>query len=227
MSVGPKYKKVDSVPEVSVIVCAFNHDKWLERCIRSLIHQYNIEQSEYEIIVVNDASTDNTEQVLANLSNLSPIRIIKNEKNLGLPSSSNNALRVSLGRYVVRVDSDDYVARQFLSLLRLYLNLNREYQAVAVDYVCVDEYERTLEKVNCIEHQIACGVMFRKECLFDIGLYNEQFAMREGHELRARFEEKFAVGRLELPLYKYRQHMKNRTRNQDELARYDAKLKVR
>jgi glycosyltransferase involved in cell wall biosynthesis len=213
-----------ALPEISVIVCCHNHDKWIERCVRSLAHQEDIRPQDYEIVVVNDASTDNTRAVLQNLAFLPNLRIIENESNLGLPASINRALRSALGRYVVRVDSDDYVARRFLSLMRMFLNMNREYQAVAVDYVQVDEFETPLQRLNCLEHQIACGVMFRKECLFDVGLYDESFRMREGHELRRRFEQKFRIGRLEFPLYKYRRHGANRTLNDAELSVYDERL---
>ena len=216
-----------TLPEISVIVCSYNHDKWLERCIRSLAHQEDIDPSSYEVIVVNDASTDNTESVLSNLEFLPHLRVIRNDANIGLPASLNKAIRLALGRYVVRVDSDDYVARRFLSLMRLFLNMNREYQAVAVDYIKIDEFESVIEKVNCLEQEIACGVMFRKECLFDIGLYDEAFKMREGHNLRRRFEQKFRVARLEFPLYKYRHHGTNRTRDTDEVAKYDRQLETR
>lgn len=212
------------LPEISVIVCCHNHDKWIERCVRSLAHQEDIAPEAYEIIVVNDGSTDSTRAVLENLSFLPRLRIIDNESNAGLPVSLNIAIRRALGRYVVRVDSDDYVARRFLSLMRLFLNMNREYQAVAVDYVKIDEFENVVEKINCMERQIACGVMFRKECLFDVGLYDEGFKMREGHELRRRFEHKFRVGHLEFPLYKYRHHGDNRTLDAEEVGRYDQKL---
>jgi glycosyltransferase involved in cell wall biosynthesis len=220
MSVEPSH----SLPDISVVVCCHNHDKWIERCLRSLAHQEDIAPSSYEIIVVDDASTDHTRAVLGNLEFLAQLRIVHNEANLGLPSSLNKALRQALGRYVVRVDSDDYVARRFLSLMKLFLDMNRHYQAVAVDYVKVDESETVIERVNCLEQQIACGVMFRKECLFDVGLYDDRFQMREGHELRRRFEQRFQVARLEFPLYKYRHHGGNRTGNAEEVARYDRKL---
>jgi glycosyltransferase involved in cell wall biosynthesis len=212
------------LPEISVIVCCHNHDKWIERCVRSLAHQEDIRREDYEIIVVNDGSTDNTRAVLGNIEFLPNLRILENESNTGLPASLNMALRKALGRYVVRVDSDDYVARRFLSLMRLFLNMNREYQAVAVDYVKVDEFENVVEKVNALDQQIACGIMFRKECLFEVGLYDESFRMREGHELRRRFEQKFRIGRLEFPLYKYRRHGANRTLNAEEVAQYDRRL---
>ncbi len=217
-------KKSFTLPEISVIVCSFNHAKWIERCIRSIVHQENIDPSTYEIVVVNDGSTDHTIEILENLSFLQQLKIINNETNLGLPSSLNRAIKSALGRYIVRVDSDDYVSRKFLSLMRLFLDMNRDYQAVAVDYVKVDENENIIARVNCMDQQIACGVMFRKECLFEIGLYDESFKMREGHNLRKRFEEKYRIMRLELPLYKYRHHNSNRTKNVAEVQKYDQML---
>lgn len=213
------------LPDISVIVCAYNHDKWLERCVRSLTHQSNIKNKEFEVILVDDGSTDRTGEVLNNFLGIRNLKVIKNKKNIGLPASINKGILAARGRYIVRVDSDDYVSRNFLFLEKLYLDMNREFQAVATDYVEVDKYERPFRKVNCLEEEIACGVMFRKECLFDIGLYNEDFKMREGHELKKRFEEKFRIGRLEFPLYKYRKHENNRTNDIEIVEIYDRKLR--
>ncbi len=217
--------KKNFLPDISVIICTYNHDKWIERCIRSLKNQIIINKKDIEIILVDDASTDNTQKVIKNLKEFSGIKIIKNKKNIGLPKSINTAIKASVGRYIVRVDSDDYVSRMFLYLTKLFLDMNREYQAVAVDYYKVSDNEKIIEKVNCFKNEIACGIMFRKEALFDIGLYNENFKMREGHELKKRFSKKFNIGRLEFPLYKYRQHSTNRTKRKKILSRYDKLLK--
>lgn len=213
-----------NTPEISVIVCSYNHAKWIERCLRSLSHQEHLSDDEYEIIVVEDSSSDQTRYILEKLPKHKNLRVINNSKNLGLPASLNIGLKESRGRYVVRVDSDDYVARSFLYFLKTFLNYNKEYQAVAIDYLVVDENEVVLKKENGLQTEIACGVMFRKECLFDIGLYNEEFKMREGHELRRRFQSKFVIGRLEFPLYRYRKHSDNRTLNLDNLSKYDEML---
>lgn len=215
---------INSLPDISVIVCSYNHDKWLERCIRSLVHQQQIDMGEFEIIIVDDASTDSTELVMDNMRHIQNIKIIKNDINIGLPASINKAILSAKGRYIVRVDSDDYVARLFLYLSRLFLDMNRRYQAAAVDYVLVDEFENIISRASGIDDQIACGVMFRKECLFDIGLYDESFKMREGHELRKRFVSRFNLGHLEFPLYKYRKHSDNRTNNNIALDKYDRML---
>lgn len=212
------------IPDVSVIVCSYNHAKWIERCIRSLCHQSLIEENAYEIIVVNDASNDLTEEILQKFKSAPNVKLITNKENLGLPASINIGMKRSEGRYVVRVDSDDYVARTFLYFLSTFLNYNKEYQGVASDYLIVNENEEIISKENGMLCEIACGVMYRRECLFDVGLYNEKFKMREGHELRRRFLEKFSIGRLEFPLYKYRMHNSNRTLDNESVAVYDQML---
>ena len=217
--------KLQESPDVSVIVCAYNHGKWIERCLRSLVNQDFVKKNEYEVIVIDDASKDYTKKVLKNF-NFPNFRFYKNKKNLGLPESLNKAIKLSLGKYIVRVDSDDFVRRNFIYLSKLFLNLNREYQAVAVDYYKVDDNEQFISKNSCIIDEIACGIMFRKECLFDIGLYNPKFKMREGHEMKIRFEKKHKIGHLNLPLYKYRFHEKNRTKNKKILKMYDKKLNL-
>ena len=213
-----------TIPEISIIICCYNHEKWIERCIRSILHQKNIKDSEYEVIIIDDNSSDNSFKIIKKFE-FSNFISFKNRKNIGLPSSINKGISKAQGRYIVRVDSDDYVSRDFLFIIKLFLDLNREYQAVAVDYYKVNDKEQILKKINCFKDQIACGILFRKECLIDIGLYDKKFKMREGHELRKRFEKKFSIARLNLPLYKYRSHSKNRTQKKRVLKKYDKMLK--
>ena len=218
-------KKNNQLPDITVVVCTFNHGAWIERCIRSLLNQKFIKKDNFEIILIDDKSTDSTKKILKNFSDLENLRIHSNKKNIGLPKSLNKAIKLSKGRYVTRVDSDDYVQRNFLFLSKLFLDMNREYQAVAVDYIKVNNFETVLSKENCLKNEIACGIMYRKECLINIGLYNEKFKMREGHEINQRFKKKFKIGRLELPLYKYRMHEKNRTKNLKRVNYFDKLLK--
>lgn len=209
---------------ISVIVCTYNHAKWIERCLRSLFNQSIIERDDFEIILVDDCSVDSTEKVLERFKSEKNLKIIKNSENIGLPASINKAMEMSSGRYIVRVDSDDYVQRAFLYHMKFFLDFNRHYQAVCVDYLKVNETEEVIGRGDGIEEEIACGVMFRRECLYDIGLYDEKYKMREGHELRKRFLKKFTIGHLELPLYKYRDHEKNRTKEKNNLSKYDKML---
>ncbi len=212
------------IPEISIIVCCYNHEKWIERCLRSILHQKYIKDNEFEVIIVDDNSSDRSHKIIKKF-NFDNFISLKNKKNIGLPLSINKAISKAKGRYIVRVDSDDYVSRNFLYLIKLFLDLNREYQAVAVDYFKVNDKEQILEKVDCYKNQIACGILFRKECLIDIGLYDRKFKMREGHDLRRRFEKKFKIARLNVPLYKYRTHSGNRTNKKKVLKKFDKMLK--
>ena len=209
---------------ISVIICAYNHDKWIERCLRSVLNQEIISKEDFEIIFVDDCSEDSTETILKKFEKEENLIFLKNDKNIGLPASINKAMQDSSGRYIVRVDSDDYVQRTFLYHMKFFLDFNRHYQAVCVDYLKVNQNEEVIERKDALEDQIACGVMFRRECLFDIGLYNEDYSMREGHDLRRRFLKKFSIGHLELPLYKYRDHSENRTKKLDDLEKFNSKL---
>jgi len=217
-----------SLPEVTVVVTCFNYNLWLHRCLRSLLNQQYISPEQYEIVFVDDGSTDASIAVALHYSNRFPnFQILSNAQNRGLPFSCNKAIEASYGRYVVRVDADDYVARNFLYLGCQFLEKNRQYQAVACDYVEVDEGENTIRRVNCFEEEIACGIFFRREYIYDIGLYDIEFKMREGHELRIRFTQKYKMARLEFPVYKYRKHSENRSKNQNEVAKFDEKLKTK
>ena len=97
--------------------------------------------------------------------------------------------------------------------------------AVACDYLLVDDKEEVIERKNCIKDPIGCGIMFKSSHLFEIGLYDEKFLLSEEKELRYRFEKKYKIHRLELPLYRYRRHERNISNDQEALDHHDKKLK--
>ena len=101
---------------VTVAVCVYRQKKWLHRCLRSLSTQ-TMEKSKYQVIVVNDDPQENLDDVIDIFKEYMNIRVINNEKNLGLPTSLNKILKASMSRYFVRVDCDDYVSSHFLTTL--------------------------------------------------------------------------------------------------------------
>ncbi|MBE2205458.1 MAG: glycosyltransferase family 2 protein [Chthoniobacterales bacterium] len=202
------------VPTVSVIVPVFNHEKYIGRCLRSLMAQ-DYPREDFEIIVIDDGSSDRTPFALELFQE--EITLIKNESNRGLPASLNRGIHAANAPYVVRVDSDDYVNAYFLRILSMSLANNLYMDAVACDYLLVDDREEVLARKNCLEEPIACGIMFRTEQLIDIGLYDESFLLHEERDLRYRFSEKYSIHRLELPLYRYRRHETNITNDKDAM----------
>lgn len=206
--------------KISVIVPVYNREKFIGRCLRSLISQ-SIGINNFEIILVDDGSTDSSNKIYQAFSD--EIRVIKHKKNLGLPTSLNTGIKKAKGRFLVRVDSDDYVNSEFLQILFLFMSENPDYDAVSCDYLLVDDKEQTLKRVNCLKNPIGCGIMFKTNHLIEIGLYNEKFLLHEEKELRARFEKKYSISRVPLPLYRYRKHSSNMT---NDKKKYKKKLKM-
>jgi glycosyltransferase involved in cell wall biosynthesis len=208
-------------PIISIIIPTYNQEKYIARCIRSLLSQ-NLKKELFEIIVINDGSKDKTDEALKNFEK--DLVIIKNKKNLGLPKSLNLGIKKAESNYIIRVDSDDYVNEDFLSIIIKFIKLNPEIDAFACDYYMVDDNENIIEKVNCLKKPIACGIIFKKHHLIDIGLYDEKFFINEEKDLRIRFKKKYSIERVALPLYRYRQHNKSLTSNKFKKKSYDLKL---
>lgn len=211
-----------SSPAVAVLVPVHNQEKFIGRCLRSLLAQ-TLPRGEFEIIVIDDGSRDRTAYALELFKD--DITILTNTDNRGLPASLNRGILSARGRFIVRVDSDDYVNAHFLAVLRLFLEENPDMDAVGCDYWIADDEENWLERVDCASRPIGCGIMFRREQLLDIGMYDEEFLRHEDEELRVRFLEKYKIHRVELPLYRYRRHDGNMTNDTAEMDRHYQMLK--
>lgn len=206
---------------VSVIITAYNYGRYIERAIRSAMSQ-SLERSAYEIIVIDDASTDETFRILENYKE--DVRIFRLEKNVGLAHARNFGIQKARGQYVVFLDADDYFQHDILKIQSVFLTENNRLDAVAVDYHLVNEFGDHIEWVAAEKQPIACGIMFRKDRLYDVGLYDTEFRAREDEDMRIRFLKKFNIYNIILPLYRYRRHGNNLTDNPEEMEKYRAKL---
>jgi glycosyltransferase involved in cell wall biosynthesis len=212
------------MPQVTVIIAALNQEKYIGRCIRSLIAQ-NFPRTKYEIIVVDDGSSDRTSYALELFQD--EIQIIKNESNLGLPASLNSAIKKIRTPFFVRVDADDYVSRNFLLYLYEFATNNTYMDAIACDYNMVDDSGAIMSRNDCMQKPIACGILFRTDQIINIGLYDEKFLAQEEQDLRIRFLSKYKVYRLELPLYRYRRHESNMTKDTEKMNHYKNELIIK
>jgi len=92
-------------PEISVIMSVYNGETYLEEAIRSVINQTF---KNWELVVINDCSTDSTAEILERLASEDErIKVHTNEVNLRLPTSLNKAISLSTGKYIARMDADD------------------------------------------------------------------------------------------------------------------------
>jgi len=194
--------------------------------MRSLLAQ-KIQKELYEIIIIDDASTDNSNLIIDNFIGIdlkNHFFCIKNKKKLGLPASLNLGIKKVKTPFFVRVDADDFVNENFLDYLINFIQLNKYMDAVAVDYYLVNNNEVVKERVNCLERPIGCGIIFRTDQIIQLGMYDKNFLLHEDKDLMNRFLKKYKVFRLELPLYRYRQHTKNITKNKKNDLKFSKQL---
>tara|TARA_B100000989_G_scaffold298787_1_gene289841 strand:+ start:112 stop:744 length:633 start_codon:yes stop_codon:yes gene_type:complete len=195
--------------KISVIVTNYNYSKFITRCLRSLLNQ-EIDRKIYEIIVVDDYSTDNSVNVLQSYVDNKEIKLIINEKNEGIGYSSKIGVDNSRGKYFVRVDADDFVQPAFLPMLYNFLKFNPDYVGVSSDYFITNNDEKILERKKFILESIACGLMLRTSYLEQIGSYNSTKRIFEDQDLFARIN-KSKIFNLPVPLYNYVKHNESTT----------------
>lgn len=102
--------------KLSIIVPIYNVEKYLERCILSLLNQ-DIPKNDYEIIMVNDGSTDSSYDIAQELAKESDNIILLTQENQGLSGARNTGMKLAKGDYLMFVDSDDYIEQNILSCI--------------------------------------------------------------------------------------------------------------
>jgi len=172
--------EVSAVPRVSVIVCSYNGGSTLDQCLRSLLA---LDYPDYEVILVDDGSTDNTPEIAARYPT---VRIIR-QTNQGLSAARNVGLRASTGAIVAYTDSDCYADVDWLA--RLVYQLQRT-GASAVGgpnmspddgwlAACVaaspGQPMHVLESDQVAEHIPGCNMAYRREALEAIGGFNVRY----------------------------------------------------
>lgn len=202
--------------KVSIIIPTFNYDKYVARAIRSCIEQ-SFPTNDFEIIVINDSSKDSTRYILESYGHW--ITVVEHKENMGLPYSRNHGINIAAGKYIVNLDADDYLHSDFLKICYLYMEFNK-CDAVATDYFLVDDKSETIERMNVYNEPIACGIMFRKEQMIDIGLYDTSLRIAEDVDFRMRFNKKYNIESIQLPLYRYRMHKQNITSDEIKNKKY-------
>lgn len=96
------------MPKYSIIIPVYNTEKYLDKCLNSIFKQTN---QDFEIIVINDGSTDNSLDILNKYKD--DITII-NQDNMGLSVARNTGVKKACGKYLIFIDSDDYIENMLL-----------------------------------------------------------------------------------------------------------------
>jgi glycosyltransferase involved in cell wall biosynthesis len=180
--------------KISIVVAVYNAEKFLKKCIDSLINQT---YENTEIILVNDFSTDNSLQICNEYSSrYENIIVVSNEGNFGVSATRNKGIDISTGKYICFVDSDDYVETNYIQTLYDYY---QKYNTVPIcGFVYHDEYNHC-KPVNYTwsggAELVNLGEAFRlNDELYLTALWNKLFDNNVVKLKNIRFDEKLSSG---------------------------------
>lgn len=180
---------------ISIITSVYNDRNNLNKCIKSVINQtYN----KFEFIIIDDGSTDNSLKIINDFAKKdNRIKIIINQKNLGLTKSLNKGIRKSRYNFIARLDSDDWWEKGKLKKQLDFLLENKEYGIVGTNVIIMNRATGKRERLDLPENDhsiremllkttpfVHSSIMFRKDIVPNG--YNERFSTSQDYELYAR-----------------------------------------
>jgi glycosyltransferase involved in cell wall biosynthesis len=172
-------------PLVSILIATYNRAQLLNKAIKSVLEQ---SLKNWEIIICDDASTDNTETIVKKWKEkIANIKYLKNRINLGVSKSSNRGLKTARGKYIAILDDDDcWLDKNKLKKQINFLKNNPEYIGCGGGVIVVDknnkelyrylkpETDKEIRKYILFSNPMAnTTTVFRKNSAEKIGLYDE------------------------------------------------------
>jgi len=214
--------------KVSVIIPCYNYGRFLEECINSVLQQT---YKNTEIIVINNASTDNTEEICMRYRN---IRYIKNKTPHYASYCRNQGIRVAQGEYILFLDADDYLLPTYIEKAVNILENNRTIGLVYTDCYWLfndgtikhwksEDYNREI----LLDHNyITNNSMFRKSLISKVGTLDESLSILEDYDFWLKITSACDAYRIPEPLFYYRKHNQNKSSKNSHEERKKKMLEI-
>lgn len=220
-------------PKVSVVMSVYNGEKYFREAIDSILGQTF---TNFEFLIINDGSNDSTVKII-NSYNDPRIRLVHNEKNIGLTKSLNKGIKLASCKYIARMDADDISLPHRLETQLKCFDADPSLTLCAGRMRVIDEnghvtggiYPAFSNKLLCwhllswhllFGNQIPHGsVMVKKEAIIKIGGYAEWAYTTQDYELWSRMCLKYKMVVIPTTLIHWRQHRSGITRNYSEKQR--------
>jgi len=186
-------------PLVSIIMPVYNEEASIKKAIKTVIDQT---YKKFELIVIDDGSTDGTSNIVKTLQELDErIIYLRNEENRGTTYSLNRGLRKASGEYIARIDGDDWYHPRKLELQVKFLERRSEYGIVGTFYILVDESGHAVKVRLPVTHSeimkrmayrnafAHSSIMVRRSVLDMVGYYDERYEYAQDYDLYFRILE--------------------------------------
>jgi glycosyltransferase involved in cell wall biosynthesis len=186
-------------PIISVYITNKNYAKYLDNAINSVLKQTF---KKIELIIIDDLSTDSSKKIIKKYEARKLCRAIYNEKSKGLIKSSNIAIKAAKGQFIIRLDADDYLDPNALSIFIDVISKDENIALVYSDYYLVDEKKNILsleKQINKNETYLydkpvlAACCLIRKSAIFSVNLYDERFNRQDGYDIWYKLIENFKI----------------------------------
>ncbi len=217
-------------PLVTVYIACFNYEEFVDQAIRSVLAQT---LSDFELIVIDDGSSDGSRERISAYHGAPNVRVIFQD-NRGLNATNNVALRAARGKYLMRLDADDYLDENALLVLSNALEQEPDAALVFPDYYLVDREGHLLghERRDAVASDGAlldrpahgACTMFRRSCVLEVGGYSEDYRCQDGVDIWLKLTSRYPVRNVNLPLFYYRQHGHNLTTDTERLLGTRARI---
>lgn len=208
------FKEAILDPLISIIMPAYNSARFISKSIQSVLSQ---SFTNFELIIINDGSTDETDAIVSRYIDPRINYVIK-EKNTGLIESLNLGLTLAKGNYIARLDSDDLMVSNRLELQSKVLNDNADIHFVTSNVEIISEDGNSLTftnwsfnsneyKFNLMLRQCIChsSVMFRRSIIGVIGVYDLKWLHAEDYDYWLRISKNFNFYQIPVVLTKWRE----------------------
>jgi glycosyltransferase involved in cell wall biosynthesis len=199
------------MPQVSVIIPTYNGAHLLARAIQSVLGQTF---RDFELIVVDDGSTDNTKELVSNIGD-ERVRYIRHEKNRGPSAARNTGIKAANGPYIAFQDSDDeWMPDKLEKQMRAFANAPSEVGVVYSGFWRIKDDQKTYIPSSRIEpkdgnvHSLLLKsnfigtpvVLMKRECFEKAGMFDEELPMLEDWELWIRISKYYQFKYINEPL---------------------------
>jgi glycosyltransferase involved in cell wall biosynthesis len=221
-------------PKTTVYIPCHDYGRFLPEAVESVLEQT---VDDWELVIVCDGAVDDTETIAADYAARHPerIRSIAHTPARGLQACANIALREARGKYVMRLDADDYLDESALLVLAGYLDRhpdvalvypNYTYVNAEGDYLGQERRKRVGEEALLLDLPAhgAC-TMVRKRVLKSVGGYSEKFDAQDGYELWLKVLNRYQVAHVGTPLFFYRQHRASVSRDEGRVLEARRRIK--
>ncbi|WP_432401160.1 glycosyltransferase [Wukongibacter sp. M2B1] len=223
--------------KVSVIIPTYNYGKYICDAVDSILKQT---YTDYEIIVVDDGSTDGTDDILKKYGDILSYYYIKNQ---GPAAARNFGIEKSKGKYISFLDADDAFLPEKLDIQVDILENNRDTGLVHSDFLYVNNTLASVyyhfrckkksshaEALQYLWHNNYINtstVMIVKDYLSEVGLFNSSYRYAEDYDLWLRLGKYYEFYCIHQPLVKTRSHNKNHCKKVDNLEKINCTKLVR